>query len=89
MTALDPLLSNSGVKAFREKLKARAPKKKPVPKAAPAGDKVSMPELLTEMYARVAEIHALLKDHPDHAQPEFIVTERDSDGKIKSFKVES
>jgi hypothetical protein len=74
---------------FQENLRAKASKKRELVKAkikaAPKKvDKVSNVDLMTEM----REIKALLqKRGAAKGSVEFVVTERDENGKIKSFKV--
>ena len=74
---------NSKAKDYQEQLRRTAQDKRKM-------GQLSTPEMLNEMRAQLNEIRALLKQHKvgDDMPVKFVVTERDANGKITSFKVE-
>ena len=80
---------DNAAKDFQEKLRRRGSERKALALKAVKQQrgKASTPELLAEMRAQLDEIHALLKQGKS-GPVKFVVTERDSNGEIKSFQVE-
>jgi hypothetical protein len=77
---------DSATKDFQEKLRRKAAAKKAIGPVKLKLDK-SKPDLLAQMCERLDEIYELLKQGKS-APTKFVVTERDSNGEIKSFQVE-
>ncbi len=81
------MIEGAALKEYRDKLKARAQGKRALALVKPIAKKrenLSVPELLKQI---LEFLRNYKPGNPEKAK--FEVTERDVDGKVKSFKVES